>query len=246
MPAKSQGTSMEIWYYAFNGAQQGPITQEAIAQLIASGQLPIDSLVWREGMANWIPARSVPELAAAAPHAASLIESAGSTVVGYGLGDSTYTPQLASNAYVHYGGFWIRVLAAIIDWLVIGLPFVILEKALGIDTGFHFYLGRTPQPAVAPITGLSCFSGVFQVAVVWLYYALFESSGKMATLGKQACGLIVTSDTGQRMSFARATGRFFAKYISLLTLCIGYMLAGWTPKKQALHDMIASTVVTRK
>jgi uncharacterized RDD family membrane protein YckC len=81
----------------------------------------------------------------------------------------------------------------------------------------------------------------------WLYYAWMESSEHQATLGKMALGLIVTDLDDRRVSFARATGRFFAKIISgLIPLAIGYIMAGFTEKKQALHDMIASTLVLRK
>jgi uncharacterized RDD family membrane protein YckC len=80
----------------------------------------------------------------------------------------------------------------------------------------------------------------------WLYEALMESSAKQATLGKMLLGLMVTDEAGNRISFARASGRHFAKYISSFTLFIGYIMAGFTAKKQALHDMIAGTLVVRK
>jgi len=80
----------------------------------------------------------------------------------------------------------------------------------------------------------------------WLYYALLESSAWQATLGKKALGLEVTDLAGVRITFGRATGRYFARYISFFTLGIGYLMAGFTEKKQALHDMIAGTLVIRK
>jgi uncharacterized RDD family membrane protein YckC len=84
------------------------------------------------------------------------------------------------------------------------------------------------------------------IIIRWLYYALLESSPHQASLGKMALGLIVTDLEGNRIGFGRATGRFFAKFLSALTLGIGYMMAGWTERKQALHDMIAGTRVMRK
>ena len=80
----------------------------------------------------------------------------------------------------------------------------------------------------------------------WLYFSLMESSSWQATLGKKALGLYVTDLEGNRITFARATGRYFAKLISSLTLLIGYIMAGFTEKKQALHDMIAGCLVMRK
>jgi uncharacterized RDD family membrane protein YckC len=80
----------------------------------------------------------------------------------------------------------------------------------------------------------------------WLYYALLESSAWQGTLGKKALGLEVTDLQGRRIGFGRASGRFFAKFISVLTLFIGFIMAGFTERKQALHDMIAGCLVIRK
>jgi len=85
------------------------------------------------------------------------------------------------------------------------------------------------------------------VVMVWLYYAGMESSVYQGTLGKMALGLMVTDLEGRRITFGRASGRYFAKIISgLIPLGIGYAMAGFTEKKQALHDMIASCLVLRK
>jgi uncharacterized RDD family membrane protein YckC len=74
-----------------------------------------------------------------------------------------------------------------------------------------------------------------------------ESSVHQGTLGKMALGLTVTDMQGRRVSFGRATGRYFAKMITgMIPLAIGYIMAGFTEKKQALHDMIASCLVLRK
>jgi uncharacterized RDD family membrane protein YckC len=91
---------------------------------------------------------------------------------------------------------------------------------------------------------------MFSILVVavagWLYFAMMESSNKMATLGKMAIGIKVTDLNGNRISFGRATGRYFAKILSGMILMIGYIMAGFTEKKQALHDMIASCLVVMK
>ena len=84
------------------------------------------------------------------------------------------------------------------------------------------------------------------LAIPWLYYALMESSKNQGTLGKMALGLRVTDLDGKRISFGRATARYFSKYLSGFTLMIGYIMAAFTPKKQAMHDMIASTLVLSK
>jgi uncharacterized RDD family membrane protein YckC len=86
---------------------------------------------------------------------------------------------------------------------------------------------------------------IASVAVSWLYEAWLLSSDRQATVGKMAVGLKVTDLNGQRISFARATGRFFAKIVSSMTLLIGFIMAAFTERKQALHDMIAGTIVLK-
>jgi uncharacterized RDD family membrane protein YckC len=79
----------------------------------------------------------------------------------------------------------------------------------------------------------------------WLYFSLQESSDRQATLGKRVMGIKVVDLEGRRITFGRATGRHFAKLLSGLICDIGFIMAGFTERKQALHDMIASTLVVR-
>ena len=84
------------------------------------------------------------------------------------------------------------------------------------------------------------------VIIGWLYSALMESSAKQATLGKLALGIKVTNLQGERIGFGRATGRYFGMILSSLTLCIGFVMAGFTRRRQALHDMVAGTLVVKR
>jgi uncharacterized RDD family membrane protein YckC len=83
-------------------------------------------------------------------------------------------------------------------------------------------------------------------AAGWLYFALMESSSKQGTLGKMALSIVVTDVNGNRITFGRATGRYFGKILSGLILYIGYIMVAFTEKKQGLHDMIAGTLVVNK
>ena len=94
--------------------------------------------------------------------------------------------------------------------------------------------------------GRAAALSLISIAAYWLYYALLESSPSRATLGKMALGIVVTDLQGGRISFGRATGRHFAKYLSSLILMIGYLMAGFTRQKQALHDILAGTLVVIK
>lgn len=161
---------------------------------------------------------------------------------------------------IAYGGFWRRVGAAILDAIILWLPTAVILQALGLPllppgiegmsaAEYSAYLNSmTPAEAEAFVRFM--LPQIAKLAVVgagvnWTYFALLESSGLQATLGKMTFGLRVTDLDGGRISFARATGRFFGKYLSSLILCIGYLMVAFTEKKQALHDMLAGTLVIR-
>ena len=92
---------------------------------------------------------------------------------------------------------------------------------------------------------LAICGGLAGLMVSWLYSALMESSATQGTLGKMALGIIVTDMNGDRITFGKATGRFFGKIISSLILCIGFLMIAFTDRKRGLHDMIASTLVVK-
>jgi uncharacterized RDD family membrane protein YckC len=79
----------------------------------------------------------------------------------------------------------------------------------------------------------------------WLYFSLLESSPKQATVGKLALGIVVTDLKGNKISFARASARYWSKFVSTAIIGIGFIMAGFTSKKQALHDIIAETLVIK-
>ena len=83
------------------------------------------------------------------------------------------------------------------------------------------------------------------VVVWWLYFALLEASSRQATVGKLAMSIKVTDLSGQRISFGRATGRTFGKFVSSMILMIGYIMAAFTARKQALHDLMAGCLVIK-
>jgi uncharacterized RDD family membrane protein YckC len=156
---------------------------------------------------------------------------------------------------VSYAGFWLRFVAVLIDGVIISAGMLLLLVPLFFLMGGAVFLnsiardfeGR-PDPAQigALISVLALFGGVALIGQ-WLYYAYLESGEKQATWGKQALGIYVTDLSGNRITFARASGRFFAKMITgMIPLAIGYIMAGFTERRQALHDMIASCLVLRR
>jgi len=142
-----------------------------------------------------------------------------------------------------YGGFWIRFVAAIIDGILVGIVVLPVRVMIGLLIGAAGMAVSMPGIGVHIVKGI--VGGAIFFCAGWIYEAAMESSSKQATVGKMALGLKVTDLEGRRLFFARATGRHFAKYVSNLTLLIGYIMAGFTERKQALHDMIAGTLVVR-
>jgi len=144
---------------------------------------------------------------------------------------------------VRYGGFWIRLVALIIDGIVVRVvvaPVGMIFGGLGLAGGM---MTGVPHAGLALLGG-----GVTLILVLfgsWLYEAFMESSSYQATLGKMIFGMKVTDLNGNRISFERATGRHFAKWLSAMILCIGYIMVGFTERKQGLHDLLAGTLVRR-
>ena len=144
---------------------------------------------------------------------------------------------------VGYGGFWIRVVAFIIDAIIVRVvvaPVGIMFGGLGLAGGM---MSGFPHRGLAILGGGVTF--ILLVFGNWLYEAFMESSSYQATLGKMIFGMKVTDLDGNRISFERATGRHFAKWLSGLILCIGYIMVGFTERKQGLHDLLAGTLVRR-
>ena len=151
-----------------------------------------------------------------------------------------------------YAGFWLRFVAYLIDGILLGAVVMAIGIPLGVLSGLGGFL-RSIRPDHPPDAAflaalMSSIALWFVLAFLggWLYFAYFESSEWQATLGKKALNLVVTDMEGNRVSFGRASGRYFGKLISgKLTMGVGYVLAGFTERKQALHDMIASCLVLR-
>jgi uncharacterized RDD family membrane protein YckC len=149
---------------------------------------------------------------------------------------------------VRFAGFWRRFVAHIIDQIIVGIAaFVVFIPGLALlGVGIGAGIMEESESAIGLILAAIAAYLVAIVLIVvgqWLYFALMESSSKQATVGKMALGIVVTDLSGNRISFGRATGRYFGKIVSGMILCIGYFMAGFTERKQALHDIMASCLV---
>ena len=142
-----------------------------------------------------------------------------------------------------YAGFWVRAVAEILDGFAMYLPHLAIKIPLLYILKAY---SDTDDPAVAlGVILLSLINSATLLVMYWLYYAISESSSWQATVGKKLLGLQVVDLDGRRLTFKRASGRFFAKLLSVFTLGFGYIMAGFTARKQALHDLMAGTLVVK-
>lgn len=152
---------------------------------------------------------------------------------------------------VPYAGFWLRFVAYVIDSLVLSVLGGVLTLLVAALTGLSlasmdFGLFGAVEAIFSALAHMFLVVPLLLVST-WLYFAMMESSSSQGTLGKMALGLRVTDLNGRPINFGRATGRFFSKIItSLIPFGIGYIVAGFSSRKQAIHDMIASCLVLRR
>ena len=167
-----------------------------------------------------------------------------------------YAPPIDAGLIVTprpYAGFWLRLVAAIIDGVIISIPTVPVFFALFLSSFRNLQSLQDPTMVWTILGPKILFALVISLFVSWLYWGLFESSTWRATLGKKALGLVVTDLEGRQITFTRASGRFFAgrgvsciPYLGSLYFLIDCICVGFTARKQAVHDMLASCLVLRK
>ena len=265
------------WYYADGGKQVGPVEESVLDDLVRQGMVRDETLVWREGMAAWqrhsvargpnpgsgppsppvtapasaVPASSIPgsdtrycsECGRGFP--ASQLVSHGDVTVCAQC-QPAYSQRLSETR--HFGGFWIRFLAIVIDGIIIGVASAIIRIPLGLArVGLGLSLGANPDPAqvlaaLPAMMSLVGLSGLIQLALS-LAYEVFFVSTRGATPGKMALGLKITRADGSPVSPGLAAGRYFGRILSWLTLCIGFIIAAFDHEKRALHDHICGTRV---
>lgn len=154
-----------------------------------------------------------------------------------------------------YAGFWLRLVALIIDVLIIAFLESIIFIPLLVALGFSFFGSASELDMedsgniVGLILGIVAVAGAYWIlatTIQILYFSFMESSKNQATIGKMAVGIKVTDMNGDRLDFTKAFLRNLCKLISNFTMAIGYIMAGFTEKRQALHDLIAGALVVKK
>ena len=257
---------MSEWYYADATRQrQGPVSAGELIQRFHQGAMRLDTLVWREGLAEWRPLRDFSvELGLDQAPAETFYTSAtpadpAPVAATAATADSPYAPPAATltsdeafyaGGDVVYAGFWKRVAAYLIDAFVVGVAAQIVQMLLmavffGLNMGSF---ASSPETMFSSASGIAFLVSVylFPLAIQAAYYAAFHASSKQATLGKMAVGIKVVRGDGRRITLARGIGRFFGFLLSGLILAIGYLMAAFTERKQGLHDMLCDTLVVDK
>lgn len=235
----TEARATPTWYYSLDNKSIGPVPARVLKTMVEQGRLEPGTLVWHEGLDEWVPLAeagilppavdptSRPELgttALADAQSRRPIEEPGTS-------DDQADPRPA--------GFWLRACAGLLDRLLLTVMymvslFIILLRAEDFNV------------EVLDTNAIRITFVVLEVLLYWLYAATLESSPLQATLGKRALCLYVTGARQERLSFARATFRHFAKLISALLLGAGFIMIGFTRKKQGLHDILAETLVQRR
>lgn len=256
------------WYYAENNERRGPIEDAAFQTLVNSGTIKPETLVWRDGLSEWIPfSQAAGSVSAAAPITSSPVASPAGSV------DAAVTSPVSAAAacsqcgrlfpademvsyegrYIcadckplffqkikegaavaghrEYAGFWIRFCAKFVDGIILN----VVGRLLGLVIGLAIH---DQQTAVI-------IAGGFGLLLNAAYVIYFIGKGGQ-TPGKMACKIEVIRADGSPLDFGRATGRYFAEWLSGLTLGIGYIMAGFDEEKRALHDRVADTRVVKK
>lgn len=259
------------WYYANNNQRQGPVFQADFERLVREGVIHPDTLVWKQGMPNWIPysqlppADVVPPAPAGTPAAPEADDTAICAVSGkrYPKREMIqYEGQwvsaehrdvffqrlregVAPSQHFQYGGFWIRFVAKFIDRIVlfaVGMGIGLALTATAVISTGH----TNPQdPEFWRFFILQQgILGLVNLALGLLYHWFFIRKFD-ATPGKMALGLKVLRSDGSKLSTGRIIGRYFSEILSGMILCIGYIMAGFDEEKRALHDHMCDTRVVK-
>jgi uncharacterized RDD family membrane protein YckC len=253
------------WYYAVNGQRQGPISQAEFEKIAADGMIKPDTLVWHQGMTDWLPYAQVAASAAAAGAAGGdtavcavsgktypkreMIQYEGKWISAEHRdeffqrvreGASMPGAQTVPGPF-GYGRFFQRFAARFVD----GLIMAVVGMLIGAVIGGIF--GASGALRAGNRSGAILMQVVIQLVSMALAisYEVYFVRKFDATPGKQALGLKVLRADGSKLSVGRIVGRYFAQWVSAFTLLIGYLMAAFDDQGRSLHDRICDTRVIK-
>ena len=238
------------WHYTENGQKFGPVSEADLLALAGSGAVRAETLVWHAGMPDWRPFREAGPGSDTPTRACSSCGKVFPFVDLAVFGDAAVCGDCkpgwvqrmmqgmapARAQHFVYGGFWLRLVAVVIDTLITSVVVGVVDFLVGVKTIFS--TARGLDSVAATVVYLLGMLGGLAYSVYFL-----TSSG--ATPGKMAMGLKVVKPDGSLISMPQAVGRFFGYYLSTFLLGIGYIMAAFDDEKRALHDRMAGTRVIR-
>jgi len=249
------------WYYAEAGQQRGPVNDAEFERLVQAGTIRGDTLVWRDGMANWQPyAETAGRAAVALPPATTTpAPAAGGEVVCWQcgkmfpqdevirLGDAwvcasckpTYVQRLKEGVslpgMMEYAGFWIRFAAKFVDGIILRLLGLVLGLAVG---------AAAARAGSAASQSAIMISYALGTAIDIAYRTLFVGAFG-ATPGKMAAKIKIVNADGSKVSYLKALARSLAEFVSVILLFVGYLMVAFDSEKRALHDRMCGTRVIK-
>lgn len=250
------------WYYSNKGQRLGPVSQAEFDQLVRDGVIGGDTLVWRDGMAEWRPYSMV--VPGGAPPVDPDTEVCAVSGKRYPRREMVqYEGRWISAEHrdafferlregipqpgqFRYAGFWIRFVAKFVDGIIIGIV------SAGINMLVAFLVLGSPNYFGTAMLKYNAHQRLTYQAISFplgvglaIAYACFFILRWDATPGKMALGLKLIRSNGDRLTAGRIVGRYFSEWLSALILCFGYIMAGFDEEKRALHDRICDTRVIR-
>ena len=258
-----------MWYYFDDQQQRGPVMDADLEALRRDGKINSETLVWREGMANWQPLREVQQAAggtaprpdappAIAPTAEVVCSQCGglfpaNEVIRYGSAavcancKPIFVQKLKEGANVaggqmEFAGWWTRFAAYFLDGIITGIIGAIFGGVLGAAIGAAGGMSGNNRLAGVIIIQIAAAGIGFAVRAAYFIYFIGKDG---QTPGKKLCKIRVVNADGSPVGYAKATGRFFGYLLSTLILCIGFLMAAWDDEKRALHDRLCNTRVIK-
>jgi uncharacterized RDD family membrane protein YckC len=225
------------WYYALNGQQQGPVSADDLSSLLSSGTITPETLIWKEGMSDWLPlSTAAPEVTAAG--------TVGGPAKDLSVQQMREGVDAAAQSGMQFAGFWIRLVAKFIDGILLAI----------VNSGVNYLIfGTASLTLVDPNTGEIIAEEMAALGLmtavntgIHFAYAVGLIGTYGATLGKMAVGIKIVTAEGGKVSYLRAFCRELSEIISGLILLVGYIIAAFDSEKRTLHDHICSTRVIYK
>lgn len=261
-----------MWYYMEAEQQRGPVMETDLETLRRDGKINSETLVWRDGMANWQPLREIqpdssgktgrPEVLPSAGAATGVAEVVCSQcgglfpaneVIRYGNAavcaacKPIFVQKLKEGANVaggpmEFASFWTRFAAYFVDGIITGILGAIVGALVGMVVGAAGGMSEDHKSTGIILIQLMSMGLGFGIRAAYFIYFIGKSG---QTPGKKLCKIRVVSADGSPVTYGKATGRFFGYLLSSLILGFGFFMAAWDEEKRALHDRLCNTRVIK-